>query len=126
MHWPAGFFTDGKKPVHVLWAEMEALVDKGLVKSLGVSNFNGQLLRDLLCYARHKPVVNQIELNPQNSQIVLVDFMIKVGVRPVAFTPIARPGGSDKGDKLVGKEWPDLRKNPYLLELAAKHGKSVV
>lgn len=58
MHWPAGFFADCKKPVHVLWAEMEALVDKGLVKSLGVSNFNGQMLRDLLCYAKHKPVVN--------------------------------------------------------------------
>ena len=128
MHWPAGFFTESKKPVHVLWAEMESFVDKGLVKSLGVSNFNGQLLRDLLCYAKHKPVVNQIELNPQNAQVALIDFHLheEVNVRPVAYCPIARPGASNLGDKLTGKEWPDLRENPFLQELAAKYKKSVV
>ena len=71
---------------------MEALVEKGMTKSIGVSNFNGQLLRDLLCYAKIKPVVNQVELNPQCSQVDLVDFCKSVDVRPVAFTPIARPG----------------------------------
>jgi diketogulonate reductase-like aldo/keto reductase len=58
IHWPAGYFSPSKKPLHELWAQLEALVDKGLVKSLGVSNFNVQLLCDLLCYARHKPVCN--------------------------------------------------------------------
>lgn len=58
VHWPAGFWHETKKPVHVVWAEMEALVEKGMTKSIGVSNFNGQLLRDLLCYAKIKPVCN--------------------------------------------------------------------
>ncbi len=40
IHWPAGFFCKNKKPMHVLWAEMEALVDKGLVRGIGVSNCN--------------------------------------------------------------------------------------
>ena len=58
IHWPASYFSASKKPLHLLWQQLEALVDKGLVKSLGVSNFNVQLLQDLLCYARHRPVCN--------------------------------------------------------------------
>ena len=41
---------------------MEALVDAGLAKNIGVSNFNCQLLMDLLKVARIKPAVNQVSL----------------------------------------------------------------
>jgi len=78
VHWPAGFFQSdpaNRIPVHVLWPKLEALVDAGLVKSLGVSNFNLQMMADLLCYCRIKPVVNEIELNPTNTQESLVSFM---------------------------------------------------
>jgi len=40
IHWPCGYNADPKKPMYKLWAEMEALVDKGLTKSIGISNFN--------------------------------------------------------------------------------------
>ena len=70
IHWPNGLFDpdpENRVPVHVLWAKLEQLVDAGLIRSLGVSNFNLQSLADLLCYARHKPVANQIELHPLNA-----------------------------------------------------------
>ena len=44
--------------MHVVWAQLEEFVRKGLVKSIGVSNFNVQLLVDLMSYAKIKPVVN--------------------------------------------------------------------
>ena len=47
----------------------------GLTKSLGVSNFSLQMVADLLCYCRHKPVVNEIELNPTLIQAELVRFL---------------------------------------------------
>jgi diketogulonate reductase-like aldo/keto reductase len=51
-------------PLHKVWEQMEALVDKGLVKSIGVSNYTVAQMNDLLAYARIPPVVNQIERHP--------------------------------------------------------------
>lgn len=58
IHWPLGYYTEPRKPMHVLWAEMEDLVAKGYTKSIGVSNCNVQILLDMLTYAKIPPVVN--------------------------------------------------------------------
>jgi diketogulonate reductase-like aldo/keto reductase len=39
---------------------LEALVDEGLVRGIGVSNFSIKQVEDILKAARHKPVVNQV------------------------------------------------------------------
>jgi diketogulonate reductase-like aldo/keto reductase len=40
IHWPAQFFGEQKKALHVLWPELESLVDAGMTRSIGLSNFN--------------------------------------------------------------------------------------
>lgn len=47
-------------PILQTWRAMEALVEEGLVKNIGVSNFNVALLRDLLYSAKIKPAVLQV------------------------------------------------------------------
>jgi hypothetical protein len=42
------------------WKELEKLVDQGLAKSIGVSNFNSEQLERVLANARIKPVTNQV------------------------------------------------------------------
>ena len=64
IHAPLGYYSEPKMPMHVLWEEMEKLVEKGLAKSIGVSNFTAQMIWDLLSYCKIQPVCNQIELNP--------------------------------------------------------------
>ena len=49
------------------WKEMEKLVDQGLTKSIGVSNFNSHQLERILSNARIKPVTNQVRSRCQNS-----------------------------------------------------------
>ena len=67
IHYPLTPFVKGefaRIPLFKTWKVMEELVKGGLVKSIGISNFNVQLTLDLLSYAEIKPVVNQIELHP--------------------------------------------------------------
>lgn len=42
------------------WKSMEECVKMGLVKSIGVSNFNSEQLDRLLAVAKIKPVTNQV------------------------------------------------------------------
>lgn len=52
-----------------MWGAMEALVDEGKVKSLGVSNFSLKQVEELIAGCRVRPVVNQVELHPMCSQV---------------------------------------------------------
>ena len=46
-------------PLRETWAALEGLVDEGLVRSIGVSNFSAAKLTDLLAHARVRPAVCQ-------------------------------------------------------------------
>ena len=95
IHWPAGYFQENpinRVPMHILWPKLEALVDSGLTRSIGVCNFNLQMLADLLCYCRIKPVINEVELNPTNTQEELVRFMKDQSIVPIGYIPVCRPG----------------------------------
>ena len=67
---------------------MEELQKKGLTKHIGVSNFNCQLLNDLLSYADIPPLANQIEIHPYYSQKEFLDFMIANEVIPISYASL--------------------------------------
>ncbi|RKP17700.1 Aldo/keto reductase [Rozella allomycis CSF55] len=62
------------------WEAMEQLVDMGLVKNIGVSNFTIAMLEDLLKYAKVKPYTNQIESHPYLPQWDILDFCNSRGI----------------------------------------------
>jgi len=109
-------------PLHKTWAALESCVKKGLVKSIGVSNFNVQLLLDLLSYAEIKPVVNQVEVHPYLGQDDLVNFCQKYGIQVVAYSPFAR--GEVEFSNAGGRVHKSLLTEPTILELAKKYGKT--
>lgn len=74
------------------WRVLEAAVGLGLVRSIGVSNFNVQALNDLLNYARIKPAVNQIERHPYLQQRGTVDFCRREGIVVTAYASLGAPG----------------------------------
>ena len=42
------------------WAALESCVDEGLVRSLGLSNFNSQQIQNIVQHCRVKPAVVQV------------------------------------------------------------------
>ncbi len=75
-------------PLHETWAAMEALVDQGLVKRIGVCNYNSGLLHDLMAYARIKPAMLQIEAHPYLTQEKLIRLAGDYGIDVTAFSPL--------------------------------------
>ena len=74
--------------VYDFWPKMEKLVEKGLAKSIGVSNYNVQNLCNLLSFCKIKPVVNEVEFNPYYYQKDLKEFCDKENIVIIAYTPL--------------------------------------
>ncbi len=75
-------------PLHVSWAAMEDLKESGLVKHIGVCNYNSALLHDLMAYAKQKPEVLQVEAHPYLSQERLIKLAQDYGMTVTAFSPL--------------------------------------
>ena len=116
MHWPRQTGTDDEnwKELDIeTYQAMEEMVDKGLVRRLGLSNFLPHHLKNILDNCRIKPVVDQLELHPGYSQEAAVAFCKANDVLPMAWSPLGR-----------GRENATIG-NSILVRLAAKYGKSV-
>jgi len=131
MHWSVAFAnTDVQEPmgkngivitenisVRETWEAMENLVKKGLVKSIGVANFSCVMLHDLLTYAKIKPVNNQIEIHPYNTQAELIKYCHDNAIVVTAYSPLGRQG-------VPTVTGPRLFSDPLILEMASKYGKT--
>ncbi|TPP63708.1 Aldo-keto reductase family 1 member B10, partial [Fasciola gigantica] len=72
---------------------MESLVDKGLVKAIGLSNFNRRQIEEIWRHSRIKPTNLQIEVHSNFPNAELVDFAQSLGMTVTAYAPLGSPGG---------------------------------
>ncbi|MEN9482207.1 MAG: hypothetical protein RJB37_87 [Pseudomonadota bacterium] len=98
--------------VHGAWRAMEAAVQAGKLRAIGVSNFAPDRLMDLIAFNTLKPAVNQIEVNPFHQQAESGDFMRGEGVQPQAWAPFAEGRNG-------------LFQNALLADIGRRHGRSV-
>ncbi|TIA92934.1 hypothetical protein E3P99_00362 [Wallemia hederae] len=104
--------VDLSRKIEDTWKDMEKLVEKGLVKSIGISNFNIANTQRILDVATIKPVVNQFELHPWSNELKLKEFCEKNGILLQAYSPL---GSTDS----------PILKDPEIIKLAEKYNTSV-
>ena len=98
--------------VHGAWRAMEAAVQAGKIRAIGVSNFHPDRVMDLMLHNRIVPAVNQIETHPFYQRESELAFHREHGILTQSWASFA--------------EWQnDIFKHPVLTALAQKHGKSV-
>jgi diketogulonate reductase-like aldo/keto reductase len=123
IHWSIGSLEEDKKtikkiPMYKIWENMEKLVELGLAKSIGISNFNVQIMCDMMTYAKIMPACNQVELHPYNQQSEFVKFCKDYGIAVVAYSPLSSPG------RPIGGTTRNVLEEPVLKEIGDKYEKS--
>ncbi len=93
IHWP----VEGKRLD--TWRALETVLDGGLARSIGVSNYMVHHLEELLDNSDVVPAVNQIELHPWNyiSRKATVDLCRKKGILLEAYSPLTKGRMLDNG-----------------------------
>jgi alcohol dehydrogenase (NADP+) len=100
-------------PLADTWAAMEALVEAGLVRSIGVSNCSVAKLSGLAAAARIPPAVNQVERHPWLQQQDLLEHCRATGTVLTAYAPLGS-GATVDGTGLL--------QDPAITAIARRHG----
>lgn len=105
IHWPV--------PAHDLyvetWKAFVELQGEGLVRSIGVSNFEAEHLERVIAETGVTPAINQVELHPHFQQVGLRREHERLGILTEAWSPLGQ-----------GLELED----PTIVQIACEHGRT--
>jgi diketogulonate reductase-like aldo/keto reductase len=103
IHWPL------RETRQESWRALVRLYEERRVRAVGVSNYTGKHLEELLADSLVVPAVNQFELSPFLTRQPLVDFCRARGIQVESYSPLSR-----------GRKWDD----PVVNAVARAHGKT--
>jgi 2,5-diketo-D-gluconate reductase A len=106
IHWP----SPAQDLYLETWKAFEKVLANGLVRNIGVSNFQPAHLERLMLNSDVKPTINQVERHPFFQQAEVRTANAKHHVLTEAWSPLARAGKND---------------NPALAQIAEETGKTV-
>jgi len=93
IHWP---LRENPKTGHTeefiieeIWPYMEELVNRKMVRYIGVSNFGLLELQRLLFHCKIRPYVNEVEYNPYQTNKEVIDFCKQEKINVIGTSPYA-------------------------------------
>lgn len=106
IHWPSAF----RGKYVETWKALVRLREEGKARSIGVSNFEGDYIEQIIAATGVNPALNQIQLHPRFQQKAMRAKHERLGILTESWSPLGQ-----------GK----LLEHPVLAAIAARHGKSV-
>ncbi|XP_056630610.1 aldo-keto reductase family 1 member C15-like [Diorhabda sublineata] len=133
IHCPISFEKNGKGGLiavatdHIgTWKKMEEQVNAGLVRSLGLSNFNISQIDRIRASARIQPANLQIEVHPYFQEKQLRDYCKKHNIVVVAYSSLGAPGVLTFFRDVGWKETPlpSILTDSEIVRISKKHNKT--
>ncbi|RAQ54169.1 hypothetical protein AFGD_005406 [Aspergillus flavus] len=127
MHWPVAFepgsvyntVIDHDTDLRETWSAMEDLVREGLVRQIGISNFDKAQTETILRHATIPPTVHEFECHLYLQQPEFVKWTLNHGMRVIAYSPLGNM------NSIYNSSLLPLLQDPSLLALAERKGLTV-
>jgi diketogulonate reductase-like aldo/keto reductase len=117
VHWP-----NPRIPLQETMKAMEKLVKDGLVRNIGVSNFDVELLEEAMnALKREEIVANQVEYSLEAREVEreLIPFCERNGITVTAYTPLGK-------GRIPAEAASNTPRGKILAEMAQRYGKTPV
>ncbi|CAH1637649.1 unnamed protein product [Spodoptera littoralis] len=109
------------------WKKLEECQKSGLIRNIGLSNFNEEQIEKIMKHATFKPQVLQVELHAYFQQNELRKFCEKHNIILTAYAPLGSPGAKNHfvtKYKYSPNTFPDLLSLPEVDTMAKKYEKT--
>jgi len=119
VHWPGG------GPLWA-WPGMERARDRGLARSIGVSNYGARELQQVIAAGSVVPAVNQVQFSAVQYRRALLEACLRSGVVLEAYSPLGT--GRHLSNKVVAEVAARVGRTPaqVLLRWCVQHGVPVI
>jgi len=119
VHWPGG------GPLWA-WPGMERARDRGLARSIGVSNYSARELQQVIAAGAMVPAVNQVQFSAVQYRRALLEACLRSGVVLEAYSPLGT--GRPLSNKVVAEVAARVGRTPaqVLLRWCVQHGVPVI
>lgn len=101
------------------YRQCEELVEKGLIRHIGISNMTIPKLEAVLPLMKIMPVACEAELHPCFQQQELFDYLVTHNIQPIGFMPLGSPQRPERD--MCPEDIADLQ-TPQMQQIAKAHG----
>ncbi|KAJ8104901.1 hypothetical protein ONZ43_g7639 [Nemania bipapillata] len=127
IHWPVAFVPgegtkiDEDTTIIDTWRAMENIARSNLTRKIGISNFSRRDVETIMRICQICPYAHEFETHPYLQQQEFVDYHKDIGVKVIAYSPLANTNpvyrGNDKLDPIL--------QDPFWVQLAQKKNATI-